>query len=110
RYIAKCEERFGSQAVESILDSAHALMDHGVFRYRRPPRLSPEKVRDRVRERLEYEEQNYNELWRTLPQSPAQEQAGVDEATAQDRKKALNLPEENLLYFLEKNSLVLEPW
>src|SRR5690606_8522348 len=85
-------------------------MDHGVFRYRRPPRLSPEKVRDRVRERLEYEEQNYNELWRTLPQSPAQEQAGVDEATAQDRKKALNLPEENLLYFLEKNSLVLEPW
>src|SRR5690606_21991994 len=46
----------------------------------------------------------------TLPQSPAQEQVGVDEATAQDRKKALNLPEENLLYFLEKNSLVLEPW
>jgi stage V sporulation protein R len=27
-----------------ILDSAHALMDHGVFRYRRPPRLSSEKV------------------------------------------------------------------
>ena len=27
-----------------------------------------------------------------------------------ERKKSLNLPEENLLYFLEKNSLVLEPW
>jgi stage V sporulation protein R len=27
-----------------------------------------------------------------------------------ERKKALKLPEENLLYFLEKNSLVLEPW
>ena len=27
-----------------------------------------------------------------------------------ERKKSLNLPEENLLYFLEKNSLMLEPW
>ena len=27
-----------------------------------------------------------------------------------ERKKSLSLPEENLLYFLEKNSLILEPW
>src|SRR5690606_3052197 len=105
-----CEERFGLQAVENILDSAHALMDHGVFRYRRPPRLSPEKVRDRVRERLEYEEQNYNELWRTLPQLRPGEEASESGHDVEDRKNVLNLPEENLLYFLEKNSLVLEPW
>jgi len=110
RYITKCEERFGLQAVENILDSAHALMDHGVFRYRRPPRLSPEKVRDRVRERLEYEEQNYNELWRTVPQLRPGEEASESAHDVQDRKKILNLPEENLLYFLEKNSLILEPW
>ena len=30
--------------------------------------------------------------------------------TLVERKKALNLPEENLLYFLEKNSLILAPW
>ncbi|NVP56145.1 SpoVR family protein [Mycoplana rhizolycopersici] len=108
KYIAKCEERHGTAAVEAILDSAHAIMDQGVFRYRRPPRLSSEKERERARERLEYEEQTFNDLWRTLPPSTRdQEEAERD---ASERKKALNLPEENLLYFLEKTSLILEPW
>lgn len=108
KYIAKCEERHGTAAVEAILDSAHAIMEQGVFRYRRPPRLSSEKERERARERLEYEEQTFNDLWRTLPPSTRdQEEAERD---ASERKKALNLPEENLLYFLEKTSLILEPW
>jgi spore cortex formation protein SpoVR/YcgB (stage V sporulation) len=110
KYVAKCEERYGSSAVEVILDSAHALMDQGVFRYRRAPRISSEKERERARERLEYEEQTYSDLWRTLPRQKADETAGLSEQEARDRKTALNLPEENLLYFLEKNSLVLEPW
>ncbi|WP_411034133.1 SpoVR family protein [Shinella sp. BYT-45] len=110
KYVAKCEERHGVAAVEEILDAAHALMDQGVFHYRRPPRLSSEKVRERARERLEYEEQTYSDLWRTLPASGGS--SGIEEAEreALERKKALNLPEENLLYFLEKNSLILEPW
>ncbi|KQU90462.1 SpoVR family protein [Ensifer sp. Root31] len=110
KYIAKCEERHGLSAVEEILDSAHALMDHGVFHYRRPPRLSSEKETARARERLEYEEQTYSDLWRTLP--TASGTSGIEEAEreASERKKALNLPEENLLYFLEKHSLILEPW
>lgn len=110
KYIAKCEERHGLSAVEEILDSAHALMDHGVFHYRRPPRLSSEKETARARERLEYEEQTYSDLWRTLPTAGGT--SGIEEAEreASERKKALNLPEENLLYFLEKHSLILEPW
>ena len=36
-YIVKCEERHGPAAVEEVLDAAHAIMDHGVFRSRRPP-------------------------------------------------------------------------
>ncbi|SOC34800.1 spore cortex formation protein SpoVR/YcgB (stage V sporulation) [Rhizobium subbaraonis] len=108
KYIAKCEERHGTSAVEAILDSAHAIMDQGVFRYRRPPRLSSEKERERARERLEYEEQTFNDLWRTLPPSTRDREEA--ERDASERKKALNLPEENLLYFLEKTSLILEPW
>ncbi len=110
KYIARCEERHGTHAVEEILDSAHALMDQGVFHYRRPPRLSSEKVTERARERLEYEEQTYSDLWRTLPTAAGSN--GIEEAEreALERKKVLNLPEENLLYFLEKHSLILEPW
>lgn len=110
KYIAKCEERHGIVAVEAILDSAHALMDHGVFRYRRPPRLSSEKVRERARERLEYEEQSYSDLWRTLPLAAESRDPEEAERNASERKKILNLPEENLLYFIEKHSLILEPW
>ena len=109
-YIGRCEERHGVAAVESILDSAHALMGQGVFRYRRPPRLSSDKDRERVRERLDYEERSYNDLWRTVPNKPEDESAPDQDAEAAERKRSLNLPEENLLYFLEKNSLVLEPW
>ena len=110
KYIAKCEERHGIGAVEDILDSAHALMDHGVFHYRRPPRLSSEKVRERTRERLEYEEQTFNDLWRTLPSAPGTSNGEEAEREVTERTGKLNLPEENLLYFLEKNSLILEPW
>ncbi|MER9657795.1 SpoVR family protein [Mesorhizobium sp. M0152] len=106
-YIARCEERHGLAAVEAVLDSAHALMEQGVFRYRRPPKLSSERQREGLRERLEYEERSYNDLWRTLPPS---RQRTNDKDEDPEWKKSLNLPEENLLYFLEKNSLVLEPW
>ncbi|ASY56120.1 MULTISPECIES: SpoVR family protein [Sinorhizobium] len=110
KYITKCEERYGTTAVEAILDSAHALMDQGVFRYRRPPRLSSEKERERMRERLEYEEQTYSDLWRTLPTTSESSDPDAVERDVSERKKALNLPDENLLYFLEKTSLILEPW
>ncbi|MGO4172772.1 SpoVR family protein [Bosea sp. TAF32] len=109
-FMARCEERHGVAAVEAILDAAHALMDQGVFRYRRPPKLSSDKQREGLRERLEYEERSYNDLWRTVPRPADGSKADEAEASVAERKKALNLPEENLLYFLEKNSLILEPW
>ncbi|TPK77362.1 SpoVR family protein [Mesorhizobium sp. B2-4-15] len=109
-YISRCEEQHGVAAVEAILDSAHALMDQGVFRYHRPPKPSGEQQREELRERLEYEERSYNDLWRTLPPSQEDDKTETSEDGVSERKKSLHLPEENLLYFLEKTSLVLEPW
>lgn len=110
RYMAACEERHGRDEVEAVLDAAHALMDQGVFRYRRPPRPSRERVLEKHRLRMAYEEEAYSELWRTLP-------AGVEPPSAPptpDPDDAfdpdMKLPEENLLYFLEKNSPSLKPW
>ncbi len=67
-FIADCEERYGEAAVERLLDSAHALMSHGVHRYpqRRAADLRSEERRER--ERRQYEEQMFNDLWRTVPQ------------------------------------------
>lgn len=39
-YVAECEEKYGIEDVEAILDSCHALMNYGVDRYKRPQKLS----------------------------------------------------------------------
>jgi stage V sporulation protein R len=110
RYIAACEERYGHHDVEAILDSAHALMDQGVFRYRRPPRPSRARVLEKHRRREEHAEEDYSQLWRTLPAGaeppPPKRIWDIDEDDFGDVK----LPEENILYFLEKNSPSLKSW
>lgn len=101
-YIAQCEERHGVEAVEQMLDSCHALMNYGVDRYKRPHPISPDEERRRQRERAEYIQRNLNDLWRTVPRARA-----MDE---QDDAHFPKDPQENLLYFVEKNAPLLEPW
>src|SRR5204863_10098277 len=46
-YTAKCEERYGADAVERVIDAAHALRDHGVNRYHRTvPNLGDVRPRE----------------------------------------------------------------
>ena len=106
-YVTHCEERYGHQAVERVLDAAHALMTHGVHKYprKRTPDLADEERR--AAERSAYQEQMYNDLWRTVPK-PAATKRGSEELA--ERKRRLGLPEENMLYFLEKMAPKLAPW
>jgi spore cortex formation protein SpoVR/YcgB (stage V sporulation) len=109
-YIAMCEEQHGREEVESVLDAAHALMDQGVFRYRRPPKPSRERILEKRRARAAYEAEAYNDLWRTLPvgvEPPSAPLMPLDEETFDSDSK---LPEENLLYFIEKNAPNLKGW
>ena len=103
-YVAECEERHGLDAVEAVLDSCHALMNHGVDRYRRPAKLSLAEERSRLKDRESYAQQQINDLWRTLPR-----RADKD-SEAQAARRFPEDPQENLLYFIEKNAPLLEPW
>lgn len=102
-YIAKCEEKHGIDAVESILDSCHALMNYGVDRYKRPHPISAVEEQRRQEEREEYLQQQINDLWRTIP-------TGRHSKKNHKHKPFLDEPQENLLYFIEKKSPLLEPW
>ncbi len=106
-FITQCEEHNGVAQVEALLDAAHALMPHGVFRYRRPRQPSLREEQERQKDRREHEERAVNYLWSTLPGSPLSAKA---DAEVRERKRELHLPEENLLYFLEHYSPVLRPW
>ena len=102
-YVARCEENHGIEAVERILDACHSLMNYGVDRYKRPYPISAEEERRRQLEREEYIQRNINELWRTLPNDA---QASPDQPVPAFPTE----PQENLLYFIEKNAPLLENW
>jgi stage V sporulation protein R len=108
-YVAECEERYGDEAVEMVLDAAHALMNQGVSRDLRPrPRNVMQRERDKAAQRRAYEEATFDPIYRTLPEIVRE---GAAEPTdVQNEQRRLGLPEENLLYFLEKNAPKLEDW
>ncbi len=102
-YVMQCEEQYGAERVEEVLDSCHALMSHGVDRYHHPAPLSVEEERDRQRERAAHAWKQFDDLWRTVPQRPGQEARARGGAFPPE-------PQENLLYFIEKYAPKLEPW
>jgi len=103
-YIAKCEEQYGLKAVEDTLDACHAIMDYGVDRYMRPSKLSKEKEQEKQRERADYVQHQANELWSTLPLKKA------EKTTGNKAQPFPAEPQENIMYFIEKHSPVLESW
>jgi stage V sporulation protein R len=104
-YISACEERYGEAEVERLLDAAHALSAQGVDRYprKRPISLAEEEKRDR--ERRAESERLYNDLWRTVPRG-----ADARRKTIDHQRALLRLPQENVLYFLEKAAPKLQQW
>ena len=105
-FIASCEEQYGEAAVERLIDAAHALQSHGVHRSaRRRNDLKAEA--EKQKDRRIYEAQMYNELWRTLPSGTGREAGELARSAASSR---LGLPEENVLFFLERNAPKLASW
>ncbi len=102
KYISQCEERYGIDTVEETLDACHTLINHGVDRYHRAPAISLQEEKARQTEREEYLQSQINALWRTIPKSKKK--------SKDIEKRFPEEPEENLLYFLEKNAPLLEAW
>lgn len=102
-YIARCEEKYGADTVEELLDACHALMPNGVDRYKHPHPLSLQEEKIRQHNREQYLQSQVNELWQMLPRSKKEE-------SLKKKKKFPEEPQENILYFIEKHAPLLEPW
>lgn len=101
-YIKKCEKKYGEARVERILDAAHSLSLQSMDKYkrRRIPRESD--VAKKLAQREKHLEQAYDYLLddpETYRQTNDLEPVG-----------GWPYPEENLLYFIEKNSPALDEW
>ena len=100
-FIAKCEEKYGYEEVEMVLDACHALMNYGVDKYKKPAKLSPKEEHDRLKKKIEDDRILLDDIWRTLPK---------DEEKRKRKERFPAQPEENILYFIEKNSPKLKAW
>ena len=104
QYIAKCEAQYGIGEVEKLLDSCHALQNHGVDRYKRPNPISMREEKKRQKAREEYLQSQVNDLWRkTVPKKDKEEALDGSGRFPQE-------PQENILYFIEKHAPHLDPW
>ena len=101
-YVEKCEEKYGYEEVERILDACHMIQRYGVDKYTKPQRISAKKERERLKQKLEDDRVLLNDLWRTVPND--------DEGITLRRERFPSQPEENILYFIEKNSPNLKVW
>jgi spore cortex formation protein SpoVR/YcgB (stage V sporulation) len=101
-YIAQCEQKYGIEEVEATLDACHSLMNHGVDRYKRPQKISLDEELKRQEERAEYLQSQVNALWRTVPDSKKE--------NSTNQYRFPSEPQENILYFIEKNAPLLKPW
>lgn len=102
KFIHSCEEKYGIDEVEEVLDACHALQSYGVDKYKRPSKISMVEEEQRQSERNNYLQSQVNDLWRTLPP--------VDEDVITNVSTFPSEPQENILYFIEKNAPNLPTW
>lgn len=95
-FIAKCEERHGWAEVEAVLDAAHALQNYGVDKHKRV-NLTKAQVFDREEQRAEYKRRTADVV---MDRFAAWE--GETASLERDAEGGFE-PQENLLYFIEKN-------
>lgn len=104
-YIRQCEERYGPEEVERVLDAAHALAPHGVDKFKRKhkPKLSEEA---RLQKLIEREDAQQREKDIILQKTSFRDhELDHEEETPGEVEE-----EENLLYFIMKKSPTLEQW
>lgn len=98
RYITKCEEKYGIDAVEQILDAAHCISVYSVDKYKNRKKNKVELEKDLIR-RIEWEESQFDPLV-----SPFRQRQKLNET---DKKVEAT---DNLLYFIEKQAPDLDDW
>ena len=82
-------------------------MSHGIDRYPGKKKLDLRAEEKRAGRRRLHEEGTFNDLWRTVPTGPIKSDVLLN---VERRQALLGLPQENLLYFLEKTAPRLAPW
>lgn len=100
-FIKECEAEHGVDKVEKFIDACHALSAQGVDRFKRGRAKSSADLQDKLRNRIKAIEEEEESLHGNV-----NENLKLDV----DSIGGWRYPDENILYFIEKNGPMLEPW
>lgn len=106
KYIAECEEKYGPEEVERVLDVCHALQNHGVNKYRHPEEMSSESRALLKEEQDRLIDSSYDHVQTTTAPKARHKQHFEDD----ESDGVMYYDEENLLYFIEKHATWLPEW
>ena len=105
--VTQYEGEHGIGAVQDFLSACHAWSHYGIDKYKHPRPLSVLEEKERMRVRAAQVQENLNVIWRIIPATP--DVVGEEEKEEED-KVFPSEPQENILYFIEKNAPSLPPW
>lgn len=100
-YIKRCEEKYGELEVEALLDAAHSLLRNSVDKQKRRYKKNLNEQEKLIKAAQEEQEQHDNLdiiIQTTSIKQPIKQES------------SLIGDEENLLYFIMKNSPILKDW
>lgn len=100
-YIKECERKYGVEQVEVFIDACHSLQYQGMDRYKRGRKHDAKKLKEKIKNRMKVIDESESYEFYNLNKHLTIDEDNVDEWP---------YPEENLLYFIEKNSPILYPW
>jgi spore cortex formation protein SpoVR/YcgB (stage V sporulation) len=103
-FIRDCEQKYGEDEVEAILDAAHALSIHGVDKRKRKHKKKLNEEQLAVEEAMKADEEQKN-LDIILKKTSMNDDVKLDSDSLDDVGD-----EENLLYFIYKNAPNMENW
>lgn len=97
-FIKECEDTYGQENVERLLDACHALSLYAIDRMPNKEKTQKEKERIRI-ERAINRDAEYDKLLHEIPLNNSSKLKGTN-----------RLREENILKFLGQHSPILKPW
>lgn len=106
-YIKKCEDDYGVEEVEKVLDAAHAIAPHGVDKRKRKHKrvLNDDEKRAKVLADSDEERQSVDLILEKTSRPKIE-----THVTAEDEDWMPGNDEENILYFIAKNAPELPQW
>lgn len=105
--ISDCEQKYGIDEVEKLIDSCHALKSHGVDRFTRQARRTPEEEKLRRDNADEFRRLNYDHILDKTAGALDSNKSGVARSFYESSQPE---EEENLLMYIAGNAPHLARW